>query len=179
MMMTDYLRGCDVLGADAGSGYTDSWTVGAVQRALMALPQYKTDPKLSLAPYNDDGKWGPTTARAVERFNSYYRAGGAADNDGPHITDGTLAALRIPLQSSSPPPLPPSPFPIPAAPSPTPIPWNAVPASAAAPVSAAVVPPVKNGLLGWKIALGALGAALLTAGVVLGVRPPRKVKPWR
>jgi hypothetical protein len=97
----DYLYGCDVLGAVPGTPiFTDSDTVRTVQQAIHDLSQYKTDKQLDLGtsgPNHDgvDGTWGPNTARAVTRLNTYYRAGGATDNDGAYITQGTLDALKL------------------------------------------------------------------------------------
>lgn len=156
--MTSYL---DVLGADMFHEH-DAATVRAVQQAIMALPQYKVDAKLSLAPYGADGKWGPVTAAAVERFNAYYRAGGAADNDGPHITDGTLAALKIGAGA------------FPAPPSPTVQTPGLVPsptrqsAASEGVLASAVSAPLD--LPPWKLAVAGGALALLGTGLYLAMR---------
>lgn len=178
--------GCAVLGG-AERGYVDGDTVRTVQRMIAALPQYKTDKALSLEPYGVDGKWGPTTAKAVERFNAYYRAGGAKDNDGPHITDGTIEALEratggkaasaaaAPSASAAPSAVPTA-FDV-SLPATDPIAQAAV-ASALAAFSrdAAPAPSLSAYALSpsitpaWKYALGAAAFLALGAGVYFGVR---------
>lgn len=103
MNIQDYLLGSDVLVGTAEPNtpiYTDEGTIRAVQYAISELPQYTTDKLLDLGPTGVDGKWGPKTATAVERFNNYYRAGGSSEGEGPYITKGTLDALRLTAASA-------------------------------------------------------------------------------